>query len=189
VPWAAWAQAPFATATAWEIQEAIVFSPLFNRLSSATLVGWAEDVGGDGLCARTGQASPCLINIQASSNINLLTGTSGQLDGKLEVLFPDLTVAATVTIQGTLDLGPLLAVPPLPVALASGKWNAKNLGARGTFEATFLVPVAAADIGVVCASFGLAYFNPFTPTVECLEFADFSLGFPVIKLNAELVRK
>jgi len=66
------------------------------------------------------------------------------------------------------------------VAVATGKWNAKDLQARGTFEATFLIPE-------VDGSCSLLY--TYAATGECLAFADFSLGMPVIKLNAELVRK
>jgi hypothetical protein len=194
VPSAALAEEPFATVTAWEIQEFLRFKTgddedsIVRRLGNATLVGHATD----GLCALAGQ-NPCALDGRARSSVDLSTGL-GPISGTFDILLDtnpgspllmDLVLAGTVEFDGVLDLRPAL-FGGAPVALASGTWKSKKLHARGSFSATFLIPIP--DSTGTCG-LGLAYYNPFAGTYDCLAFGDFSLGAPVVKVTAELTKK
>lgn len=205
MPSAALAEEPFATVTAWEIQEFLRLrtgdddDSVTRRVANATLVGHATG----GLCVLVGQ-DPCAIDGRARSSVNLSTGL-GPISGTFDVLFDmdtaspllmDLVLAGTADLDGVLDLRPALLfnVNPLasgaaPVAFASGTWKSKKLHARGTFMATFLIPIP--DFLAACPAVGLAYYNPLaTPVVyECLGPGDFSLGAPVVKVTADLTKK
>ncbi len=204
MPSAALAEEPFATVTAWEIQEFLRFrtgdddDSITRRVANATLVGQATD----GLCELVGQ-DPCAIDGRARSSVDLSTGL-GPISGTFDILFDmdpgspllmDLVHAGTAEFHGVLDLRPALLfnVNPLapgaaPVAFASGTWKSKKLHARGTFTATFLIPIP--DPFGTCGG-GPAYFNPLASPVvyQCLTLGDFSLGAPVVKVTADLTKK
>jgi len=198
VPSAALAEEPFATVTAWEIQEFLRFKTgddgdsLTRRLGNATLVGQATD----GLCALAGQ-SPCALDGRARSSVDLSTGL-GPISGTFDILLDtnpgspllmDLVLAGTVELDGVLDLRPALG--GAPVAFASGTWKSRKLHARGSFTATFLIPVPDFLAGApgACGATVFAYVNPFTQSFDCLTLGDFSLGAPVVKVTAELTKK
>jgi len=196
VPSAALAEEPFATVTAWEIQEFLRFKTgddedsIVRRLANATLVGHATH----GLCALTPGQDPCALDGRARSSVDLSTGL-GPISGTFDILFDtnpgspllmDLVIAGTVELEGVLDLR--AALGGAPVAFASGTWKSKKLHARGTFTATFLIPIPALLIGQSC-DMVFAYYNPFAPTFECLTLGDFSLGAPVVKVTADLTKQ
>lgn len=195
------ADEPFATFTAWEIQEFLRLKggtdahSMALRFANATLVGDAMG----GMCTPSGQ-DPCGIDISATSRVNLGTGT-GPLQGRIHILFDqnpgspllsDLVLAAVLVFRGTLDLTPILN-GTAPVALTQGTWTIPALGERGTFTGVFLIPIPPAAIGggpcSVDSAKDFMYFNPAGEGSGCLTDSDFSLGAPVTKLLTTLERR
>jgi hypothetical protein len=183
--------APFATLKAYEVQEGTDLKgknpqdPVL-RLANASLVGTVSG----GLC--TAGQDPCPFDTLAVSRIPLGVGV-GPLNGKFQVLFDtlmnpghllsDLVLVAKGSVQGTLDLRPLLT-KTAPMALMKGSWKSRALDARGTFSGTFLVPFP--DPSRQCAT-GFAYLDP-GAGFQCLEASEMSLGRPVTKVVATFVK-
>ena len=182
---------PFATLKLYEVQEATDLKGArpedqVLRLANAALVGTASG----GLC--TAGQDPCAFDTLAKSRIPLHIGV-GPLSGDFQVLFDtmlnpghllsDLVLVAKGSVQGTLDLRPLLT-RTAPMALMKGRWKSKALDARGTFSGTFLVPFP--DPTKQCAT-GFAYLDPSTG-LQCLNANEMSLGRPVTKLIATFLK-
>jgi hypothetical protein len=177
---------PFATLTLYEVQEATDLKGPDDdprlRLANASLVGTASG----GMC--TAGQDPCAFDTKAVSHIPLAKGY-GELQGDFQVMFDtmlnpghllsDLLLVATGSVQGTLDLRPLLGGTQ-PIALMEGKWKSRQIGARGTFKGTFLVPFP--DPTKSCPT-GYAYLDPETG-LQCLMPTETSLGRPVTKVVA-----
>jgi hypothetical protein len=200
----------FARITLWEVQEYLRLKASSHRdniafrLANATLVGDASD----GLCAGTG-AAECAMDARARSTVSLKTG-SGPISGAFNILLDtnpgspllsDLSLVASGTLEGTLDLNPVLlflateGAVGAPVAPAQGRWRSRELDARGSFSGAFLIPIPSAKL---MAMFGrpdcerkFAYFNPLTAplVLDCLGDADFSLGIPVTKFVGTLTAR
>lgn len=205
-PVLAYAQAPIAVVSLWEIQEFVRFKPadepgeVTRRLADAALVGVA--VGG--ICPpgtatiTTPIGSGCAVGLRATSRVDLTTGT-GPISGTVNILadvpatlVPDpVLVAATGSLKGTLDLGPALTflatggAAGIPTGDVTGTWRIKELKLRGTLAGLFQIPVPSG-----ACDLGFAYVNPTgalgLPTVQCLGLSDFSLGVPAIKFTAVL---
>ena len=183
--------APFATLKMYEVQEATDLrggtpqAPVL-RLANAALVGTASG----GLC--TAGQDPCAFDTLAVSKIPLRIGV-GPLTGNFQVMFDtmlnpghllsDLVLVAKGSVQGTLDLRPLLK-GTAPIALMKGQWKSKALDARGTFSGTFLIPLP--DPTKQCAT-GFAYFDP-SSGLQCLDATEMSLGRPVTKVVATFLK-
>jgi hypothetical protein len=182
---------PFATLKLYEVQEGTDLrgakpeDPVL-RLANAALVGTASG----GLC--TAGQDPCAFDTLAKSIIPLHIGV-GPLSGAFQVLFDtklnpghllsDLVLVAKGSVQGTLDLRPLLT-RTAPMALMKGRWKSKALDARGTLTGTFLVPFP--DPTKQCAT-GFAYLDP-SAGLQCLSATEMSLGRPVTKVVATFVK-
>lgn len=200
---AALADGPFGKVTAWEIQEFLLFKTgddedsIIRRLATATLVGHATD----GLCALVGQ-NPCAIDGRAQSSVDVSTGV-GTITGTFDILLDtnpdgpllmDLVLAGKVKLHGTLDLRPaflfMKGMGGAPVALASGTWRSRELGAQGGFTATFLIPIPSPACSPPLG-LGFAYYNPLASPLlfQCLTPNDFSLGAPVVKAVADLTKE
>jgi len=181
--------APFATLKLYEVQEATDLKggmpqdPVL-RLANAALVGTASG----GLC--TAGQDPCAFDTVALSRIPLRLGV-GPLSGDFQVMFDtrlsgllsDLVLVAKGSVQGTLDLRPLLT-GKAPIALMKGRWKSKALDARGTLSGTFLLPFP--DPTKQCAT-GFAYLDP-SVGLQCLTAAETSLGRPVTKVVATFLK-
>jgi hypothetical protein len=182
---------PFATLKLYEVQEATDLRDARSedpelRLANAALVGTAS-----GRLCTAGQ-DPCAFDTLAKSRVPLKIGV-GPLTGDFQVLFDtmmnpgrllsDLVLVAKGSVQGTLDLRPILT-RTAPMALISGRWKSKALGARGTFSGTFLVPFP--DPTRQCAT-RFAYLDP-TAGLQCLEPFEMSIGRPVTKLVATFLQ-
>jgi hypothetical protein len=181
---------PFATLQLYEVQEGTDLKGPDDdprlRLANASLVGTASG----GLC--TAGQDPCAFDTRALSHVPLAKGV-GELQGDFQVLFDtmlnpghllsDLVLVATGSVKGTLDLRPLLGGTQ-PIALMAGRWQSRQIGARGTFKGTFLVPFP--DPTKTCAT-GFAYLDP-DAGLQCLTPAETSLGRPVTKVVATFLR-
>jgi len=182
---------PFATLKLYEVQEGTdLKGPNDNpwlRLANASLVGTASG----GLC--TAGQDPCAFDTRAESNVPLAKGV-GELQGDFQVLFDtmlnpghllsDLLLVATGSVKGTIDLRPLLNGTQ-PLAFMSGKWESRQLDARGTFKGTFSVPFP--DPTKTCPT-GFAYLDADTGGLECLAATETSLGRPVTRLVATFLK-
>jgi hypothetical protein len=180
---------PFATLKAYEVQEATDLKgqnpqdPIL-RLANAAIVGTASG----GLCTPAGQ-NPCAFATQAVSRIPLEFGV-GPLSGDFQVMFDtmlsgllsDLVLVAKGSVQGILDLRPLLKQNPEPMALMKGRWKSKVLDARGTFSGAFLLPFPYPP----CVT-RFAYLDP-VAGLQCLEPTETSLGRPVTKVVATFLK-
>jgi hypothetical protein len=214
------AERPFANVTAWEVQEFLRLKQggyrdnIVYRLANATLVG---DASG-GLCppATPGIAPlPCGFDAKANSNVNTQQGT-GPINGNFHVLvdsdpksplLSDLVLFARGTLNGTLDLRPVVLAQQTggvyggPVAPASGRWRSEDLDENGSFTGGFLIPVEYPG----CPR-GFAYVNvpvlmpgedepqqliprELAEPFQCLADGDFSLGSPVTKFVAALTAR
>jgi hypothetical protein len=209
----------FATVVLWEVQEYLRLKQggfrdnIMFRLANATLVGDATD----GLCPPSpagAEPVPCAMDARARSAVNTETGV-GPIAGNFNILvdtdpasplLSDLVLFATGSLEGTLDLRPVVLAQQTggafggPVAPASGRWRSRNLDARGRFVGGFLIPVPAP------CDLGFAYVNlpvklpgvdepqqliplDLAPPFQCLQHADFSLGSPVTKFVASLTTR
>jgi hypothetical protein len=187
--------APFATLTLYEVQEGTDLRPPAAptlRLAKATLVGEASG----GVC-NAGQ-DPCDFHTMATSRVPLDKGF-GPISGGFQVLFDtlmnpghllsDLVLTAEGTVQGTLDLRPVLSGTQ-PLAFLTGTWKSKKLGAQGTLSGTFFIPMstiptdpAASD---PCPNTHFAYLDP--SGLQCLTTTEFSLTRPVTKVVATFLK-
>ena len=179
----------FATLKLYEVQEATDLrratpqDPVL-RLANAALVGTASG----GLC--TAGQDPCAFDTVAVSRIPLHLGV-GPLSGDFQVMFDtmlsgllsDLVLVAKGSVQGTLDLRPLLT-GKAPMALMKGRWKSKALDARGTLSGTFLLPFP--DPTKQCAT-GFAYLDP-SVGLQCLNTNETSLGRPLTKVVATFLK-
>lgn len=111
-------------------------------------------------------------------------------------MLSDLILVATGTLEGTLDLRPVIA-GTAPIAPAAGRWRSQELGAQGSFKGAFLVPVPAplapdwvTGQPLDCSSDpnkNFVYVDPTTYRPGCRADSDFSLGSPVTKFVADLM--
>jgi hypothetical protein len=185
----------FATLQLYEVLEGtdLKGNPPALRLANAALVGKSSG----GVC--TAGQDPCDFNTLATSHVPFDTGV-GPIKGDFQVLFDtllnpghllsDLVVKATGSIDGTLDLRPLLSGTQ-PLAFMNGKWKSKDIGVRGTFTGTFFVPTTTIpeDAGGsdLCPETHFAYFDD-SGNHLCLTITEFSLGRPVTKVLATFVK-
>ncbi len=107
-----------------------------------------------------------------------------------------MEVTATGTLEGELDLTPLMMTPPQPFAPTSGKWRIRH-NLKGNFSGVFLVPFPGALIGAPvefvyalgplgaagCRS-GVILGEQFCAVHE----DEILLGFPLTKLELVLFR-
>jgi hypothetical protein len=182
----------FATLRLYEVQEGTDLrgregSPAL-RVANAALVGSATGA----ICAATSMPpqDPCPFDTTAVSHVPLSKGF-GELSGDFQLLFDsmpdqrllsDLVLVANGSVQGTLDLRPIL-FNNQPIATMEGTWKSKKLGVKGTFTGTFFVPVR--DPAGACAT-GYVYvdLSSGSPVFQCLEPNEMSLGNPVTKVIA-----
>lgn len=186
---------PFATLQLYEVLEGtdLKGNPPALRLANAALVGKSSG----GVC--TAGQDPCDFNTLATSRVPFNTGV-GPIKGDFQVLFDtmmnpghllsDLVLKATGSIDGTLDLRPLLSGTQA-LAFMNGKWKSKDIGVRGTFTGTFFVPTTTIpeDAGGsdLCPETHFAYFDASGGFV-CLTSDEFSLGRPVTKVVATFLK-
>lgn len=213
-PGVSYAQGTTSLVTVWEVEESLVLKPaedtttFVRRLADAALVGEAAGP----LCTLAGTSTPCKVSLVARSRVDFGTLT-GPITGTFHVLVQNPTnpltdvvlVAATGELRGTLDFCPVVhpitgQCVPVPFGTVNGTWKLKDLHARGTLTGLFQMPVPASALGygsmcdVTVDDFetgiktlpGYAYVGP--AGAQCLRIEDYSLGKPLVKFTATLVK-
>lgn len=119
------------------------------RLAKATLLGQVV-LGAEGTDAATPFVTGTYFDAEARSFVRF-TG-KGPLIGTFNTLqdfdpftmsLSTMEVTATGSLQGELDLTPLMGTPPQPFAPVSGKWRVRHR--KGPFQGVFLVPFNPVD--------------------------------------------
>jgi hypothetical protein len=212
VPAVAWAQAPVAQLTGYEVFEALQFKkPLEHttpqafakRFAQAALLGNSVVSFGDPVFGASSY-----FGAEATSNVNInpasRTFGTGPIQGTFDLLFDynfgavdhlsDLAVVASGTLAGTLDLRLALdPTHPQPIAPVSGKWKLTTVrGEHGQFQGAFFIPVDLTTLGLP----GLWYVQ--SPAGACvsktvvalsaeasaclLDSTEYVLGIPLTKV-------